>query len=184
MNITIKVPVKPYIKNYILCKSGEAPLILSLRSNCIILDKLYDLLSRPGRRPYGRERPKVMQEYTEFVTVLIKSWPSAVAGLHLTDEKIHHFNVFIDKIIKERLFIQLDTMFSMLGFEAHPEDIQKDDLPINLKQTIESYLLYYDLEEGGLKCNSLERAYLRYRQQSAALAVPPVRVNETSIFAA
>lgn len=178
MDIQIKVPVKPYIKNYLLSLYQDEPLVLSLNSNCLVLDKLYDLLSRPTRKAGKQlENLKSTQGYTATIAVKIKSWPVSRNGLHLSEEKIKHFNVFVDKLIKDRLFTQLDTMLSMCGFETYPSDVKRYELPVDIKHVILRYMDYHNLEEGGMKWGSLRKAYDRFRAERSvtsgnALSVP------------
>lgn len=193
MDIQIKVPVKPYIKNYLLSvyhqesRRGTA-LVLELRSSCMILDKLYDLLSRPTRQA-GKQLQtlKSTQEYTDTISVRLKSWPTAVQGLHLSEEKIHHFNVFVDKLIRDRLFTQLDTLLSLMGFECYPEEVHRCELPIDIRQVILRYMDYHDLEEGGMKYETLKKAYFRFRKDrkarlGGALSVPYFHGHQRAVL--
>lgn len=190
MDIQIKVPVKPYIRNYLLSIYQEQPLVLDRTYNCIILDKLYDLLTRPARRAGKRwQNMKSAQDYTQTIAVNLKSWPASKTGVHVSEEKVYHFNQFVDKLIKDRLFTQLDVLFSLMGFETYPDEVHRCDLPIDIKAHILSYMEYHNLEEGGMKWSSLYKAYQRFRnerneKQGGTLSVPLFHVPHIPEFAA
>lgn len=189
MDIQIKVPVKPYVRNYLLSVSGDEPLVLLAQSNDLSAAKLYDLIARPDRRK-GNDlsHDKSLDDYTETLVVRLKSWRGSV-GLHLSAEKIFRFNSFVEQLIRDRLFTQLDTLLSLSGFQTYPKDVQRCELPIDIKEVILSFMAYHDLEEGGMKWDTLKKAYQRFRNDrherlGGALSVPLFSVLQNPEVAA
>lgn len=156
MKLSIKVPVKPYIKNFIVKYSGKEPIDLSARNSCLICDKMNDLLTRPQRYLYGKESPASLQKYEEKITFVLNSKQVHKYGFDLSPEKIIHFNNFVDKLIKDRLFILLDSMIAL-----NPRT--------NTDQTIRNFLQEYDLEEAGLRFRTLVKSYQRYKEAEKPL---------------
>lgn len=190
LDIQIKVPVKPYVRNYLLSLVADEPLVLAANSDNLVLDKLYDLLSRDTRQAGQRWRDMPsQQDYTETITVRLKNWSRKIGGFHLSEEKIKRFNTYVDQLIRDRLFIQLDTLMSLYGFETYPQDVKRCQLPIDIKQVILSYMDFHNLEEGGLKYDTIKRAYQRFRNErhrtmGGALSVPLFSVLQNPEIAA
>ena len=156
MKLEIKVPVRPYVRNFLIHYAGPEPIDVTLRSSCLVVDKIHDLLSRPDRKLYGRKPPSFMKEFTE--TILLDLGPQKLScyGFDLTAEKILHFNNFIDKLIRDRLYLLLD---SMLAIEPRA----------NISKTIRNFMRSYDLEEAGLNYYTLLKGYERYRDKRPLL---------------
>lgn len=178
LDIQIKVPVKPYIRNYLLSLSGEEPLVLVAKSNDLFLDKLYDLISRDTRQAGKRyQNMRSLAEYSETLTVQLKAWPRKIGGFYLSEEKIHRINSFVDQLIRDRLFTQLDTLLSLYGFDAYPQELTRCQLPFDIKAAILRFMDYHNLEEGGMKYDTLKKSYQRFRNErhrrlDGALTVP------------
>lgn len=146
MELTLKIPVKPYVKNFLISEYGQEPIVLTLRRPNIILDKLHDLLTRPNRY----YRYDMGEDYSETITFVIKTWVLQTVGFEMSEEKVIAFNSFVNQLIKERLFIVIDALRSQNDYE--------------IKEIIQQYLDHNNLLDAGMNYETLKRAYYRYRQ--------------------
>ena len=145
MQITLKVPVKGYVKSFLVREFGSELIVLKSQRQNPIFNKLYDLLCRPNRyHPYSLDA-----SYSEYVRFDLGSETVHRAGFDLRDEKVIGLNKFIDHLIRERLYILLDSAQQIKGFK--------------IKAWIEDYMEHNDLTES-FTYEQLKKSYYRYRQ--------------------
>lgn len=173
MNIKIKVPVKPHIRQYLITQFGNEIIAINSNNPCIISAKLYDLLTRPDRSTeYDMHSFSRAQEYTSHIYFEINSKTQRLAGFDLTDEKIYSFNHFIDLIIRERLFILLDALQMNLLVNTTGYKRKFKCPRVKLKSVINQYIDLNDLSESGITYETLKKAYYRYRVSARRPGAP------------
>lgn len=107
-HICIDVPVKPYIKAYIISKLGD-PIKLT-RDSHFICDKLYDILEHK----VNHQRTVAKCDYKEKIKVYISMDTFNRRGQHLNNSNVRSFNRFLEKMIKERFYEIMDDMVEVL----------------------------------------------------------------------
>ncbi len=140
--ISVDIPTKKYIKAYLIHRLGPQPL---METNNIFGEKLYDLLSHKTN-PYAHRFAS--KRYDAKIRLYINMAAFKRRGCNLNEENIKRFNLFTEKIIKERFYeIMDDLMFYLPIIEANlPEARRK---------------LGIDIEDWA--DDSMKKAYYRYR---------------------
>jgi len=125
---------------------------LSAVQNNLITDKLYDLLERPTHFSTQHQQACYQSKDTISLTLRLPQWVAARAGWELSDEKVHRFNKYVERLMQERLFTLLETLLHVPGERRLISDI------------IQTFIAQYGLEEAGMNYERLKKAYYRFRQ--------------------
>lgn len=119
--IEVAIPVKPYIKAFIIKELGEEKIKLH-RSRNFIHHKLYDLL----QHEMNNKKSEAPCNYGAKINMFISIDTFKRRGHHLNHSNIKSFNRFIEKIIKHRMYTLLDDFIDVMpSIEAHLPEVRK-----------------------------------------------------------
>lgn len=165
-HIAVEIPVKKYIKAYIISKLGAEPKIT--RDN-IIGSKLMDLLQHKTN-PY---RSEFSTRYTEKLTIYLPMRTFMRYGCNLHETNIKDFNNFLEDIIKDKYYEMMDDAINVFpSFEANLDGIR----------------LKLGINDDDWSTDSMKKDYYRYRKQKGkpllykknfARFVPSIPLHQT-----
>lgn len=153
--IPIDIPMKPYVKAYLLKQLGEKP-VIDPRDN--IGNKMYDLLEHPTNE---RRSEYTNARYTTTVRIYINRRLFRVRGSHLNETNIKQFNAFVEGELKGKFYFLMDFCIDVFpSFEANLNYVRK--------------VLGIDIE--AWDDDSMRKDYYRYRLRTKK----PLLYNKTS----
>lgn len=130
---------------------------VSAVQNNLIVDKLYDLLHRPERFSTKIQQACYQNKEAIPINIRLPNWVADQSGYALSEEKMHRFNRYVERVMQERLFTLLDTI-------QHLPVCQTPGNRILIRDIIGGFIEQYGLQEAGMNYERLKKAYYRYRQ--------------------
>ena len=118
--IAIDVPVKSYIKAFIIFEMGEA--IKLSPGQHVISNKIYDLLEHSQ----NHHRTIAHCKYSDVIRIFISFETFRRRGHHLNHSNIRSFNRFVEKLIKFRFNTLMDDLIEILpSFENNLPEVRR-----------------------------------------------------------
>lgn len=118
--IRIEIPVKPYIKAYMIAQLGE--MIKLSPGQHAITNKIYDLLERSQ----NWERIDSKCNYGEKVTIYLTYDTFRRKGHNLNATNVKNFNRFVEKLAKWHFYTVMDSLMAILpSFEGNLPEARK-----------------------------------------------------------
>ena len=118
--ISICIPVKPYIKAYMIKELGEVMILSSSRH--IIYNKIYDLLERPQ----NSDKFDATCNYSEKIILLISISNFKKKGCNLNHTNVRSFNKFVELLVKHRFHNLMDDLvINNPGFKKNLDIVRK-----------------------------------------------------------
>ncbi len=144
--MTVDVPVRPHVKQYlkqnIFFKSKE----FILTSTSVVGSFLLEMIE-----PKGKGMPPLRYNDDKFITIQLTYDYNYIVKPYLSHARARKFNLFVDRKIKEEMYVFIDTLRSY-GVK-------------NINESIEAFRIKYDFKEEDMAFEKLKRAYLRYRKR-------------------
>jgi hypothetical protein len=141
-HISVEIPVKSYIKAYIVSQLGE---VVKLEiGKHVISNKLFDLLEHKQ----NHQRTSSLYKYEAKIKIYITFETYRRRGCNLNHTNIRSFNRFVEKLIKLQMYTIMDSLIAILpSFEANLPEVRRQ--------------LGIDLE--AWSDDSIKKDYYRYR---------------------
>ena len=118
--IKIEIPVKKYIKAYLIKELGKEPKIS--KSGHHVEQKLYDLLEHHQ----NHQRNLIPCNYSDSIRFFIALETFKRRGHHLNHSNIRQFNRYVEKIIKSRFYeLMTDGMEILPNFLANLPEVRR-----------------------------------------------------------
>lgn len=142
MNIEIGVPVKSYVKKFLISQYGSE--VILFRRNDHILSTFLSLLQRPSMVFRHSQYKKIEGPKIKFV---ISESIKKNQGCVLPEENIVHFNLYLDSLIKNE-------------FCRFVEEKVKSGM--RTKNAIDQFCEKHDIGEEDMKYETLKKTFYRY----------------------
>lgn len=142
--VTIELPVKPYIRNYLEVNFGK-PVKLTRESH---VGKFFFLLTEST----SRRHDKKYSPYKDRVNIVITENAYLRNGSLITPTGIMDFNNFMEDLIKIQLFTYIDAL--------------RESSTINLKSAFERYRDKFEIDESSFSYENIKKTYYRYTRRT------------------
>lgn len=141
--ITISIPVKGYVKKYLIKKYGHAPVLTKKNFiGMLVLELISNKIDSPDK--------KIPQ--SECYTLTIPEYYFNKKGFHLSENHTKFLGACL-----HRLFIEEFYAFV---------DLELGKKTMNAYQAILFFFMLYDISEDDLKIESIYRSYQRYSKEN------------------
>ncbi|PSR56732.1 hypothetical protein AHMF7605_26170 [Adhaeribacter arboris] len=156
MQITLKVPVKPYVQKYLIARYGT---IYQISKRDAIGIVLYQMLRRPATE---RRASKRMEQYSAIYPIIVSSKDFWKRGCrNLDDYTSIQLNNLVEDLFQQEFCAYIENL------EAHA---------IEQRYAIEAFMAKYNLDECDIKFETIKKAYQRYRIQQEKLGILPLKI--------
>jgi hypothetical protein len=148
--MSVQIPVRPHVKQYI-----ERNLFFKSR-DCIITSSscigsyLMELL-----QPKSKHCLPLRYNPDNVITVLLTDNYNLVCRPYLSPQRANQFNLFVERKIREELYVFIDALTSYGGKE--------------INDAIREFQVKYSIREDDMTWESLKKAYYRYRRALGSL---------------
>ncbi|QNF33076.1 hypothetical protein HUW51_10165 [Adhaeribacter swui] len=158
MQITLKVPVKPYVQKYLVARYGNLYTISKRDAIGIVL---YQMMRRPTTESRASKR---IGQYAATYPIVVSSRDFWKRGCrNLDDYTSIQLNNLVEDLIQQEFCAYIENL------EAHG---------VEQRYAIEAFMAKYDWDESDVKFETIKKAYQRYRLDQAKLGIFPLKVQQ------